>query len=450
MKKLSAIISGLAIVLTMLVAAPQAATAAPKSQSAEVVLSGVPEVNGTLFADVTGLKTGTRISYSWKVGNQVVGTESSLYLGDASFDGAVIKLAITAKKSGYKDFKYTSASITEGSIARLKAGEISGSLYVGSTLSANCGTFLPQAGDGAGQSLCSVQWQADGSNLSGETDNSLILTSEHIGRHISAVTTITSGELAPMNPIITKAGVVQGYLALTNEPTFNNVSLVGSRIELVDVPNFDSTPTTVKYQWYRSGKAISKATSSSYTISESDWHKSISVKITASKTNYVPYSDTWTVVARVLKVGTKTSSAISGNAGWDSCDYANESSYDCWQHTTIPSQAVAWNQADYEDDYTLMNLSAYAPVASSSVYEWRAIVTGTTSTSLAIVNSTDEGIEFVDVEGSAFFNAGSTSWTSSWTSIAATDDDLFHLGLYINDYGGFIVKTLKIQVRYIY
>jgi hypothetical protein len=40
------------------------------------------------------------------------------------------------------------------------------------------------------------------------------------------------------------------------------------------------------YQWYRSGKAIAKATSKSYKLTEADRGKRISVKVTGSKSGY--------------------------------------------------------------------------------------------------------------------------------------------------------------------
>jgi serine protease len=52
------------------------------------------------------------------------------------------------------------------------------------------------------------------------------------------------------------------------------------------------TPATFRYQWYRSGKKISKATKSTYKLTRSDRHKKISVKVTVSRPGYLTTSAT--------------------------------------------------------------------------------------------------------------------------------------------------------------
>jgi len=150
----------------------------------------------------------------------------------------------------------------------------------------------------------------------------------------------------------------------------------------------------------------------------------------------------------VLKETIKTSASLSGYNAWDSCEYGNYSSYDCWRHTTQSSWACAWNEADYDDDYTFMNLSVKSPVSLGVVTEWRAVITGTTAVTMVITPGSDEGMEFLDTDYMATVSSSGT-WRSQWSSTPPTDDNLFHFGIYTDSYGGFIVKSAKIEVRYI-
>lgn len=449
MKKLLAIFSTISIAFAVLSFTPIAANAALKNQTATVALSGTPMVSGTLFADISGLKSGSAIKYTWKVDGVTQGTEESFYLGNSEFAGTTIKLYISAKKSGYKEWKYTSPNIVEGEVSQLKAGSISGSLLTGYQLEADCGTFLPALGSAESSSVCEVQWQKDGQNIDGATGTTLELTSEDIGFHISAIILVTANGVYGIEKSLTKSGVVLGTLDIAEDPTFTEVGIVGDIAEFASLPTWTVEPDTTKFQWYRSGKKISGATNSYYTIKSDDWHKSLSVKVSASKANYQSISASFTVVSYVYKISTKTGTTLSGYAAWDSCDYYDYDSYDCWKHTSNGKWAVAYNFANYEDDYTLMNLSAYNGVNLDNVIAWRAVVTGTTGVGLLLLPSSDEGIDYVDTENSSYYG-GDGTWRTNWSTISATGSGLYHFGIYTNEWGGFVVKSVKIEVRYIH
>ncbi len=60
-------------------------------------------------------------------------------------------------------------------------------------------------------------------------------------------------------------------------------------------------PTSFKYQWYRSGKAIPKATKSSYKLVKADAGKTIKVKVTGVKSGYPKLSKTSKPTKKVTK-----------------------------------------------------------------------------------------------------------------------------------------------------
>ena len=457
MKKLFSTTALIALITTLFIAAPTASYAATKTQSATVSLVGSPRVGDNLIANVTGLKSGTRTTYTWKVNGVATSNESSLFLADGTFSGATIVLSIVGKKSGYKDWKYTSPSIIEGAITRLSNGSISGDPLAGEgqELTANCGTFLPELGDAVGKSSCSYQWKANGTTLGGETADTLALADSLIGQNISVVVTVSSDAMADKTYSYTLAAPIKGLLAVTADPAFSEATLVGDTVDITSAPTYNVDPASYSVQWYRGTKKISGATDSSYTLVAADWHKLISVTIKATKPNYETVSQNWTAVSYVLKVTTKTGAALKGYTAWDSCDYYDESSYDCYGSNSnkyANGLNYNWNGSD---DYTHMNLSNYAPVSSDSVISWRAIIKGTVTKWLDVYvgTATDEGISYADYDTYNFYTSSGT-WKTQWTTAAPTDDGLYHFWVQANDedtsvWGTFTVKSVQIEVQYI-
>lgn len=406
----------------------------------------------SLIANVEGLRAGTNTTYVWTVNGSVISRESSLYLGQPEYTSASIKLSITGKKSGFKDFKYTSPVITEGAITRIKEGSVSGQAVVreNSVLTATCGTFVPPIGLESANSQCDYQWKADGTNIDGATGENLALTENLIGKTISVITTVSSVAMASQTYAVNAPQKPVGEITSVTQPTFSGDGMVDSVQTLETAPTFNTDGVTLTYQWYRGATKIKNATAPQYVLTSADWHKAISLQITASKANYIKSVETWAVQEYVRKLITKSGNTLSGYAAWDSCDYDYYISYDCWKHTNNAKWACAWNDENYDDDYTLMNLSGYAPAISGQIIEWRAVLTGSIGNvgGILVTNSADEGMEFLDVNSSVYYESG-TTWRSSWSTLAPTSDGLFHVGVYTGSYGGFIVKSLKIEVRYI-
>ncbi len=91
----------------------------------------------------------------------------------------------------------------------------------------------------------------------------------------------------------------KGYSA-SPVPTIAGKTKVGQTLTAT-VGTWTPTPTKVVLQWYRSGKAISKATKATYKLTKSDVGKTITVKVTASGSGLQTVSRTSTATAKVTK-----------------------------------------------------------------------------------------------------------------------------------------------------
>lgn len=91
-------------------------------------------------------------------------------------------------------------------------------------------------------------------------------------------------------------------VAPTSAPKVTGALKVGQK--LTAAAAFTPSGTTVAYQWLRNGASISGAKAVSYTLTAADLGKTISVRITASKTDFETY--TGTVNAGKVAAGTQT------------------------------------------------------------------------------------------------------------------------------------------------
>ncbi|MDR0854574.1 MAG: M1 family metallopeptidase, partial [Clostridiales Family XIII bacterium] len=97
-------------------------------------------------------------------------------------------------------------------------------------------------------------------------------------------------------------------------PTITGTKAVGQKLTASN-GTWDPTPDSYTYQWYASGKSISKATKNTYTLTSAEKGKAITVKVTAVKASYDNVSATSKATA-AIKAGTiaKGTVKISGTA----------------------------------------------------------------------------------------------------------------------------------------
>ena len=130
------------------------------------------------------------------------------------------------------------------------------------------------------------QWSRSGKKISGATKANYVLTAADKGKNIAVKVTGKSGKVSksatdpgyPYNgygPI--KAGVLNT----------GTVAIDATAATFKAIPKSWGTPgTSFKYQWLRNGAAIKGATKATYTPTTSDSGKSLSVKLSASKSGY--------------------------------------------------------------------------------------------------------------------------------------------------------------------
>jgi hypothetical protein len=129
-----------------------------------------------------GWTPGSAIRYQWYRNGVAVsgGTGYALYL-NSGYIGAQVNVKVTVSKAGYTTLSTTTPAVTVGKavITLMSAPKITGALFLGSTLTADAGTYAPAP------SAYAYQWYRDGAAISGAAYRTYGITAADNGRSIT-------------------------------------------------------------------------------------------------------------------------------------------------------------------------------------------------------------------------------------------------------------------------
>jgi hypothetical protein len=230
----------------------------------------------------------TTFEYDWYADDDYIAASKTLKLTNAHA-GKQISVLVwgrmspgqwSGKDSGYYD-------MVTGGVLTAPTPTISGTVAVGSKLTAKPGTWTPQT-------KLSYQWYASGKAVSGATKSTFTLTSSQKAKSITVKVT---GKKTGFTTVV-KTAKTTAKVATAATPKITGSAKVGSK--LTAKPGTWTSGTTFSYQWYANGKAISKATKSSFTVTRSQAGKALTVKVTGKKSGYATVSKTSKATAKVL------------------------------------------------------------------------------------------------------------------------------------------------------
>jgi sugar lactone lactonase YvrE len=281
-------------------AASTKVTTEPPGELEAPSISGTPDEHQVLYAH-PGAWTGTerQFSYQWESCNSsgaecspVVGaTEPEYDLGEGDVSTTVrVRIGVNSALGALTDVSPVTSEIgAAGALASTVAPSITGTREVGHVLTASHGTWS----DSATLSY-SYQWQRCNSfglscaNITGATSSSYTLTSGDAGHAVLVKVTASDGthSLArtslPTQPVAAEETPVDEQPPLSEGP-----SLQGSALTATTGQWSGEGSISYSYQWERCSEAgectsISGATSSSYTLTESDVSSMLRILVTAT------------------------------------------------------------------------------------------------------------------------------------------------------------------------
>ena len=249
-----------------------------------IAITGALEEKQTLVADTSALADedglGT-FSYQWlRDGTAIAGATVSAYTTTASDIDKALSVIIS-----YTDEYGTVETITSassGTIANVNDAPtgsiaITGALEEKQTLVADTSALADEDGLGT----FNYQWLRDGTAIAGATVSAYTTTASDIDKALSVtvsytdeygtvetITSASSGTIANVNDAPTGSIAITG--ALEEKQT-----LVADTSSLADEDGLG----TFNYQWLRDGTAIAGATTSTYTTTELDVDRALSVTV---------------------------------------------------------------------------------------------------------------------------------------------------------------------------
>ncbi|KQQ20682.1 hypothetical protein ASF48_08735 [Rathayibacter sp. Leaf299] len=265
-------------------------------------ISGTATVGSTLTANAgTWGPAPVALAYQWRAnGTAISGATAGTYRLASADAGKTITVAVTGSKSGYVSTTRVSTATAAVSGGALTAATptVTGTAKVGSTLTANTGTWGPAP------VTFSYQWKADGVALSGATAGTYTPSSATLGKKITVtVTGSKTGYTGSSRTSAATAAVVAGTLTAVT-PTITGTAKVGST--LTAVPGaWGPAPVAFTYQWKANGTALSGATGSTYQPSAATLGKTITVTVSGTKAGYTSATRTSAATAAVAS-GTLT------------------------------------------------------------------------------------------------------------------------------------------------
>lgn len=277
----------------------------------QAFIHGTPSVGSTLRVDTGSWEPAdTAFSYSW-VGYDQAGVRSVLGSGPtlavpSSADGKEIFVEVTGSKAGYATHSESDWGGVIGSPNATLSSPlaITGTAQVGETLQATHGTAS------TGSDL-DYTWLVGGKIIP-DWDAYLTLTEDMVGQRISVRVQTRDYYENRVNDVQAFASgpVVQGVFDAPT-PAISGTPAVGSTLTAT-TGTWSPAPDAYAYQWYAGGVAISGATTSTYTPTAAEQGKTITVRVTGSKTGYVSSSVTSAATSAVLGAFTAPAPTISG------------------------------------------------------------------------------------------------------------------------------------------
>ena len=258
-------------------------------------ISGKALVGSTLTAHPgTWAPAPVALAYQWYRGStEVTGATKAAYPVTAADAGAVLKVAVTATKTGYAPVTTTSkASATVPRLLTADTPTITGTAVVGATLTAQPGSWTP------GTVKLSYQWFAGSKAVKGATKAGFRPRAADVGKAITVrVTGSQAGYTTVARTSSATAAVVKGTL-IPKTPRLTGTRRSGHTIK-VNGGNWGPGAVKLSYQWYRGSTKVKGATKSGYKLTSKDKGRTISVVVTGRKAGYV--SQSTKVSARIAK-----------------------------------------------------------------------------------------------------------------------------------------------------
>lgn len=442
---LSAADIGKAITVRVAVAAPNAlgnaatsaatiAVGAAAFTNADPIVITKPVTKLTVTSTGVTLPAGAVVAYQWYRGaTAVVGQTTSGYqLGSADLNQTV-RVRITVSKAGFTTLvkfsdpvNYTVSGATP---------TISGTIAVGSTLTASVAGGFTLQGAPITPTVTAYQWYRAGIAITGATSATYTLTSLDLAKAVtvkvgaSSTGFLSYGKLSAATVAVAKGtftGTLTGPQIISLAPNVVTAELPAGSIA--------EPSATITYQWYRGAAAIAGATKATYTLVAADSSTLLQVRATVAKAGYT---------SKVLSSATRSSNIVPSSAlvVTGAATVGQSLTVAVPAYTTAlgagiePDVSIQWYRngvavAAATDDYYWLTSADFGRTVSVKVTaQFAGLIT------LAQAWATPEPVAIATIAGSRTVPviSGVTTWTASLPVGSITEEDVTFGWVWLRD-----------------
>ena len=295
-----------------------------------LTISGKVQVGETLEADTSGISDADGLSnvqyeYQWLADDaDISGATNATYTLVAADEGKAIKVEVTFTDDADNEETLTSAA-TDVVAAQptpntpaTGAPTIDGTAQVGETLTANTSGIADA--DGLSDVQYEYQWLADDADISGATNPTYTLAAEDEGKAIKVQVSFTddAGHNETLTSAATGAVDARPNSPATGAPAISGTAQVGQTLTadtsgIADADGLASA--TYSYQWLADDADIAGATGLTYTLTDSEESKAITVQV--SFTDDADNEETLTSAATAAVAGAQPTEPPAKPTGLD-------------------------------------------------------------------------------------------------------------------------------------
>jgi len=261
-------------------------------------ISGPAIPGGTLTADAGSWSpNASSFSYQWLLGGaEVAGATSSTWtVPPDTAAGGSVTVRVTATAVGLSSVSADSVARFVSRFDALQAPAITGNPVAGTVLKLSESWSLEP-------SSRSYSWYLNGTRVS--TSATYKVASKSEGKQITAV---IIAKKDGYSDVTASAAAVKVLRTFSKQPTpkISGTAKVGKTLSAK--PGTWSPKPALRYEWFRSGVAISGAKASKYKVQLADVGKKLTVRVTAVKADYLSVSKTSRATKTVPAVPLKAS-----------------------------------------------------------------------------------------------------------------------------------------------
>jgi uncharacterized protein YkwD len=248
-------------------------------------ISGNAKTDQTVKAITSGWTSGVTLKYQWYLnGVAIKGATASSYKLPASAVGKTLSVKVSASKSGFKSVTIASANVkVAAATITTKAPTVSGTVKVGNTVKAVVSGWT------SGTSF-KYQWYVNGTVIKGATSASYKIPAGYASKNITVGVKGSKTGYTTTGIVKSKNYKVALGTLTAPAPKITGTAKVGKTLKVTT--GTWTSGTTLKRQWYANGVAIRGATGASYKVTSGTVGKTITVKVTGSKSGYATVTKT--------------------------------------------------------------------------------------------------------------------------------------------------------------